>query len=135
VQCLDESFVEFISAPSLSAPVRWAVVTDQWAAQDRYAGEVLGRWADAAKTRNHKHDRRLGKGDKDRGQRSRSLLTAGVLWRQSRQSCGPRTIAALFLIWALFPNPYGYYVFVRIVVCGVCGYAAYCDAKMNRQLR
>jgi hypothetical protein len=37
----------------------------------------------------------------------------------------PQVIAALCLLWALLPNPYGFYVLVRIIVCGVCGYLAY----------
>lgn len=37
----------------------------------------------------------------------------------------PQVIAALCLFWALLPNPYGFYMLVRIIVCGVCAYLAY----------
>ncbi len=37
----------------------------------------------------------------------------------------PRGFAVLCLLWGLLPNPYIYYVFLRFVVCGVCGYTAY----------
>jgi hypothetical protein len=40
-----------------------------------------------------------------------------------------RIIAASILLWALLPNPYGFYMLVRLVVCGVCGYTAYGYAK------
>ncbi len=36
-----------------------------------------------------------------------------------------RLIAASILLWALLPNPYGFYMLVRLFVCGVCGYTAY----------
>lgn len=36
-----------------------------------------------------------------------------------------RVGAALLLVWAIAPNPYPYYVLLRFVVCGVCGYTAY----------
>ncbi len=37
----------------------------------------------------------------------------------------PRIVAALFLLWGLVPNPYGYYILLRFVVCGVCSYTAF----------
>lgn len=36
-----------------------------------------------------------------------------------------RLVAAVILLWALLPNPHGFYMLVRLVVCGVCGYTAY----------
>ncbi len=46
-----------------------------------------------------------------------------------------RIIAALLLILALLPNPYGFYVLVRVVVFGVCGYEAYRRARANLTAR
>ena len=40
----------------------------------------------------------------------------------------PQILAMLMLLWALLPmNPYGYYVLLRVVVCGVSAYVAYCS--------
>ena len=37
----------------------------------------------------------------------------------------PQTVAIGMLAWALVPtNPYGYYILLRFVVCGVCAYLA-----------
>ncbi len=36
-----------------------------------------------------------------------------------------QVIAALCLFWGLLPNPYGFYILLRIVVCAVCAYLAY----------
>ena len=43
-----------------------------------------------------------------------------------------RLIAAVILLWALLPNPYGFYMLVRLVVCGVCGYTKH---FIDKQLR
>ena len=40
-----------------------------------------------------------------------------------------RLIAAITLLWALLPNPYGFYMLVRLIVFGVCGYTAFRYAK------
>ena len=38
----------------------------------------------------------------------------------------PQTIASVMLIWALNPdNPYEYYIVMRWVCCGVCGFLAF----------
>lgn len=35
----------------------------------------------------------------------------------------PQTVAILMLLWALNPeNPYGYYILLRVVCCGVFGF-------------
>ncbi|PIR50129.1 hypothetical protein COU79_01135 [Candidatus Peregrinibacteria bacterium CG10_big_fil_rev_8_21_14_0_10_54_7] len=36
-----------------------------------------------------------------------------------------RLAAALMLLWAIAPNPYPYYMFLRVVVCGVGAYSAH----------
>jgi hypothetical protein len=36
-----------------------------------------------------------------------------------------RIIAAILLVVALGDHPYDYYVLLRFLVCGVCGYGAY----------
>jgi phosphatidylserine synthase len=46
----------------------------------------------------------------------------------------PQIGAIIFLVWALAPwNPYGYYIFLRLVLCGVCGLAAASALTRNRQ--
>ena len=40
-----------------------------------------------------------------------------------------RLITAVFLLWGLLPNPYAYYMLLRVVVCGVSGYTAYGYAR------
>jgi hypothetical protein len=38
----------------------------------------------------------------------------------------PQIVAILMLLWALNPeNPYGYYVLLRIVLCGICSFLAF----------
>jgi Family of unknown function (DUF6804) len=38
----------------------------------------------------------------------------------------PQLIASLMLLWALIPvNPYGYYILLRLVCCGIFAYLAY----------
>ena len=38
----------------------------------------------------------------------------------------PQLIACLMLLWALIPvNPYGYYILLRLVCCGIFAYLAY----------
>ncbi len=41
------------------------------------------------------------------------------------------SIAMLFL--AIFPMPYGYYMLLRLVVCGTAIYVAYYAKQMNKQ--
>lgn len=42
-------------------------------------------------------------------------------------------IACLFLGWALYPeNPYGYYLFMRWVVCGICIYLTVQAVELDR---
>lgn len=36
-----------------------------------------------------------------------------------------QVIAALCLFWGLLPNPYAFYMFLRVIVCSVSGYTAY----------
>lgn len=36
-----------------------------------------------------------------------------------------RLMAALMLLWAIVPNPYPYYMLLRVVVCAVGAYSAY----------
>ena len=46
----------------------------------------------------------------------------------------PQTVAICMLLGALFPgNPYGYYVLLRWVCCGVFAFAAVHAASHNRQ--
>jgi hypothetical protein len=41
----------------------------------------------------------------------------------------PQLVAIVLLLWALYPyNPYGYYVLLRLVCCGVFAFLAY-EAK------
>jgi hypothetical protein len=42
------------------------------------------------------------------------------------------SVAAVLLLVALLPLPYGYYTFLRIVVCGTAGYGAYLFAEDGR---
>ena len=38
----------------------------------------------------------------------------------------PQIIAIIVLLWAFYPeNPYGYYIFLRIVLCAACAYLAF----------
>lgn len=43
-----------------------------------------------------------------------------------------RSIAALALLWGLLPNPYGYYMLLRIFVCATSAYTAYGFSQRNR---
>jgi hypothetical protein len=36
-----------------------------------------------------------------------------------------RLVAAIVLLLGVLPNPYVFYMVVRVVVCAVCGYTAY----------
>ena len=37
----------------------------------------------------------------------------------------PQTVSSLLLLWALYPgNPYGYYILLRWICCGVFAYLA-----------
>lgn len=50
----------------------------------------------------------------------------------SRARFIPQIVAILMLLWALNPeNPYGYYVLLRIVLCGVCTFLAYHALKIG----
>lgn len=45
----------------------------------------------------------------------------------------PQFVAILMLLWALNPeNPYGYYVLLRIVLCGVCTFLAHRALKSDK---
>jgi hypothetical protein len=45
----------------------------------------------------------------------------------------PQTIASLMLLWALNPeNPYGYYILLRWICCGVFGFLTF-RAIANRE--
>ena len=45
-----------------------------------------------------------------------------------------QTIASGMLLWALYPdNPYGYYVLLRWVCCGIFAYLAFCTAVQKKK--
>lgn len=44
-----------------------------------------------------------------------------------------RIMASLLLFFAILDFPYGYYVFLRFVVCGVAGYGAFLAADRRMQ--
>lgn len=44
----------------------------------------------------------------------------------------PSLLAAALLLLATLDLPYGYYTFLRIVVCGVAVYVAYCGHKWGK---
>jgi hypothetical protein len=41
-------------------------------------------------------------------------------------------LAVCGLLWALAPNPYGYYILLRSVVCGISVFLAYTAARQSR---
>lgn len=43
-------------------------------------------------------------------------------------------ITAVMLFFAAAPLSYGYYTFLRLVVCGVCSYSAYVTQKRNAKV-
>ena len=45
-----------------------------------------------------------------------------------------RVVAAGLLFWAIPPNPYGYYTFLRIVVCGVAAFTAYFSYEIKKEI-
>ena len=46
----------------------------------------------------------------------------------------PQAIACVMLLWAFNPdNPYGYYIFLRWVLCGVFGYLAIRAVDTNKK--
>jgi len=46
----------------------------------------------------------------------------------------PQIIATLMLIWALNPdNPYGYYILLRWVCCGIFAYLAFQALEIEKQ--
>ena len=53
--------------------------------------------------------------------------TLGVHKAAQRRSLPiAQAIGIVMLLWALVPtNPYGYYILLRIVICGVCAWLAY----------
>ncbi len=52
----------------------------------------------------------------------------------SRARFIPQIVAILMLLWALNPeNPYGYYVLLRIVLCGICAFLAYRALKIGNE--
>jgi len=44
----------------------------------------------------------------------------------------PKIVASVMLLAALLPWPYGYYVLLRWVVCGVCAWSAYSAAQSQK---
>jgi hypothetical protein len=44
-----------------------------------------------------------------------------------------RIIVIVLLFWALDKHPYGYYTFLRFVVCGVTAYGAWFSAEIEKQ--
>jgi len=44
----------------------------------------------------------------------------------------PSLLAAAFLLLAALDLPYGYYTLLRVVVCGVSVYVAYCGCKWSK---
>ena len=42
-----------------------------------------------------------------------------------------RVIAALSLLWGLLPNPYGFYMLLRVIVCAACAHTAYHSAQVR----
>jgi hypothetical protein len=56
--------------------------------------------------------------DESNEQESKALTTKGI--------AGPIVIAVGMLLWALNPeNPYGYYILLRFVLCGIMAYLAF----------
>ena len=51
-------------------------------------------------------------------------MTDGRFWRK-RPHLIPSVVAAIMLLLALVPWPYGYYQFLRWVVCGAAAFVAY----------
>lgn len=46
----------------------------------------------------------------------------------------PQTVAVVMLLWALNPeNPYGYYVLLRVVCCGVFAFLAFHALAQDKQ--
>ncbi len=44
-----------------------------------------------------------------------------------------RIIAIIMLLVALMPNPYGYYILLRWVICGICAYYVFEAVKSRNQ--
>jgi len=44
-----------------------------------------------------------------------------------------RLITAIMLLWAILPNPYPYYMLLRVVVCAVGAYSAYMAYQKNKE--
>lgn len=53
-------------------------------------------------------------------------------WAEKRPHLVPSLIAGLMLLAALGDWPYGYYQFLRFVVCGVGGYVAWLSYESKR---
>jgi hypothetical protein len=54
---------------------------------------------------------------------------------QNRARFIPQVVAILMLLWALNPeNPYGYYLLLRIVICGICAFLAYRALKIGNDI-
>ena len=46
----------------------------------------------------------------------------------------PQTVASVMLLWALNPdNPYGYYILLRWVCCGIFAYLAFQALELEKQ--
>lgn len=53
---------------------------------------------------------------------------------EERGPIAPQVISILMLLWALNPaNPYGYYVLLRIVLCGVSAFLAYRAYELGKE--
>jgi hypothetical protein len=44
-----------------------------------------------------------------------------------------RVVAIIMLLVALLPNPYGYYILLRWVICGICAYHLFEAVRMRNQ--
>lgn len=47
----------------------------------------------------------------------------------------PQVVAILMLLWALNPEtPYGYYLLLRIIICGICAFLAFRALKIGNEI-
>ena len=62
------------------------------------------------------------------------MSLGGESRRVTRRIWVPRLVAILMLLWALNPgNPYGYYILLRWVCCGIFAYLAFRGAEQGLQ--
>lgn len=68
----------------------------------------------------------------------RSLITATRMAFQPQklsEKILPEMIGIALLLWALLPfNPYDYYIFLRLALCGIAIYLAFQSHEMNKQV-